>query len=152
MQLYLITIISFLIINFFLSSFLKKYTFVKFFIFVITYYTLINFINLVHLKNIDFFTFQTLFFVLILFLYGGLYRSVSVKIMIYLYYKKNSVNINSFYKNEFKQKSFNKRINILIDSDFLVKKNKHLILSKKGKKYLEKLKIVQSIYRVKFSG
>jgi len=40
----------------------------------------------------------------------------------------------------------------LIDSGFLVKKNKHLVLSKKAKKYLEKLKIVQSIYRVKFSG
>ena len=57
--------------------------------------------------------------------------------------------LNDFYKNEFKQKSFNKRVNILIDSNFLVKKNKNLILSKKGKKYLEKLKIVQSIYRVK---
>ena len=152
MQLYLITIISFLIINFFLSSFLKKYTFVKFFIFVITYYTLINFINLVYLKNIDFFTFQTLFFVLILFLYGGLYRSVSVKIMIYLYYKKISVDINRFYKNEFKQKSFNKRINILIDSDLLVKKNKHLILSKKGKKYLKIFKIIHSFYKIKYSG
>ena len=72
--------------------------------------------------------------------------------MIDLYYKKISLDINSFYKNEFKQKSFNKRVNILIDSDFLVKKKKHLILSKKGKKYLEKLKIVQSIYRVKISG
>ena len=80
-------------------NFLKKYTFVKFFIFVITYYTLINFINLIYLKNIDFFTFQTLFFVLILFLYGGLYRSVSVKIMIYLYYKKISVDISVFLKN-----------------------------------------------------
>ena len=152
MQLYLITIVSFLIINFFLSSFLKKYTFVKFFIFVITYYTLINFINLVYLKNIDFFTFQTLFFVLILFLYGGLYRSVSVKIMIYLYYKKISVDINRFYKNEFKQKSFNKRVNILIDSGFLVKKNEHLILSKKGKKYLKIFKIVHSFYKIKYSG
>ena len=72
--------------------------------------------------------------------------------MIYLYYKKISVDIKSFYKNEFKQKSFNKRVNILIDSVFLVKKNKHLVLSKKAKKYLEKLKIVQSIYRVKMSG
>ena len=152
MQLYLITIISFLIINFFLSSFLKKYTFVKFFIFVITYYTLINFINLVYLKNIDFFTFQTLFFVLILFLYGGLYRSVSVKIMIYLYYKKNSVNINSFYRNEFKQKSFNKRVKILIDNGFIIKKNKHLILSEIGKKYLKIFKIAQLVYRIKFSG
>ena len=60
MQLYLIAIISFLIINFFLSSFLKKYTFVKFFVFVITYYTLINFINLVYLKNIDFFIWWSL--------------------------------------------------------------------------------------------
>ena len=152
MQLYLITIITFLIINFLISFLLKKYTYEKFFIYVVAYFVLINFINLTYLKSIDLFTFQALFSIVILFLYSALYRSVSVKIMIYLYYKKISVDINSFYKNEFKQKSFNKRVNILIDSNFLVKKNKHLILSKKGKKYLEKLKIVQSIYRVKFSG
>ena len=152
MQIYLITIIFFLIINFIVSNILKKYTFIKFFSLVIAYYILINFINLLYLKNIDFFAFHTLFFVLILFLYGGLYRSVSVKIMIYLYYKKNNVDVHRFYKNEFKKKSFDKRINILIDAGLLLKKRKHLILSEKGKKYLEKLKIVQSIYKVKFSG
>ena len=85
MQLYLIVLITFLLINFSLSIFLNKYNFSKFFIFVISYFTLINIINLVYFKNIEFFTFQTLFFVCLLFLFVGLYSSVSVKIMIYLY-------------------------------------------------------------------
>ena len=90
--------------------------------------------------------------VLILFLYSGLYRSISVKIMICLYSKKISVNINNFYKTEFKQKSFNKRVRILIDNGFLIRKNKKLILSDRGEKYLKIFKIAQSVYKIKFSG
>ena len=152
MQLYLIVILSFLVVNFLLSIFLKKYTFFKFFVFVIVYFTLINFINLIYFKNIDFFTFQTLFFVALLFLYVGLYSSVSVKIMIYLYFKKVGVNVNSFYETEFKQKSFNKRIDNLINDGILVKKSKYIELSKRGKKYLKIFKIIHLIYRVKISG
>ena len=152
MQLYLIVILSFLVLNFLLSIFLKKYTFFKFFVFVIVYFTLINFINLIYFKNIEFFTFQTLFFVALLFLYVGLYSSVSVKIMIYLYFKKVGVNVNNFYETEFKQKSFNKRIDNLINDGLLVKKNKYLELSKRGKKYLKIFKIIHLIYRVKISG
>ena len=152
MQLYLITIITFLIINFLISFLLKKYTYEKFFIYVVAYFVLINFINLTYLKNIDLFTFQALFSIVILFLYSALYRSVSVKIMIYLYLKKASVDINHFYETEFKQKSFNKRVKILIDNGFIIKKKKHLILSEIGKKYLKIFKIAQSIYRIKFSG
>ena len=152
MQLYLIVILSFLVVNFLLSIFLKKYTFFKFFVFVIVYFTLINLINLIYFRNIDFFAFQTLFFVTLLFLYVGLYSSVSVKIMIYLYFKKVGVNVNSFYETEFKQKSFNNRINNLINNGLLVKKNKYLELSKSGKKYLKIFKIIHLIYRVKISG
>ena len=149
MQIYLITIFLFLIVNFLISILLKKYTYDKFFIYVIVYFILINFINLNYLKNIDLFTFQALFSVVILFIYSALYRSVSIKIVIYLYLKKISVDINNFYKTEFKQKSFNKRVKILIDNGYLVKKNKHLMLSERGKKYLKILKIFQSIYRIK---
>ena len=152
MQLYLIVLIIFLLINFSLSIFLNKYNFSKFFIFVISYFTLINIINLIYFKNIEFFTFQTLFFVCLLFLYVGLYSSVSVKIMIYLYSKKNGVNVNSFYENEFKRNSFNKRIDNLINDGTLVKKNKYIELSKSGKKYLKLFKIIHSIYKVKVSG
>ena len=149
MQIYLITISLFLIVNFLISILLKKYTYDKFFIYVIVYFVLINFINLIYLKNIDLFTFQALFSVVILFVYSALYRSVSIKIVIYLYLKKISVDINNFYKTEFKQKSFNKRVKILIDNGYLVKKNKHLLLSERGKKHLKILKIFQSIYRIK---
>ena len=152
MQLYLIVLIIFLLINFSLSIFLNKYNFSKFFIFVISYFTLINIINLIYFKNIEFFTFQTLFFVCLLFLYVGLYSSVSVKIMIYLYSKKTGVNVNSFYENEFKRNSFNKRIDNLINDGTLVKKNKYIELSKSGKKYLKLFKIIHSIYKVKVSG
>jgi len=152
MKLYLITILCFLVLNFLISIFSKKYTYDKFFIYVIFYFFLVNFINLIYLKNIDLFTFIALFSVFTLFLYSGLYRSISVKIMIYLYSKKISVNINNFYKMEFKQKSFNKRVGILIDNGFLIKKNKKLILSDRGKKYLKIFKIAQSVYKIKFSG
>ena len=152
MKLYLITILCFLVLNFIISVFSKKYTYDKFFIYVIFYFILVNFINLIYLKNIDLFTFIALFSVFILFLYSGLYRSISVKIMIYLYSKKISVNINNFYKIEFKQKSFSKRVRILIDNGFLIKKNKKLILSDRGKKYLKIFKIAQSVYKIKFSG
>ena len=152
MKLYLITILCFLVLNFLISVFSKKYTYDKFFIYVIFYFILVNFINLIYLKNIDLFTFIALFSVFILFLYSGLYRSISVKIMIYLYSKKISVNINNFYKTEFKQKSFNKRVRILIDNGFLIRKNKKLILSDRGKKYLKIFKIAQSVYKIKFSG
>ena len=81
-------------------------------------------------------------------LYPG--QFVSVKIIIYLYLKKTNVSINSFYKTEFKEKSFNKRVKILIDNGYLIKKNKYLTLSLKGKKYLKVLKIFQSVYKIKF--
>ena len=152
MQIYLIVLIIFLLINFSLSNFLNKYNFSKFFIFVISYFALINIINLIYFKNIEFFTFQTLFFVCLLFLYVGLYSSVSVKIMIYLYSKKAGVNVNSFYENEFKRNSFNKRIDNLINDGILVEKNKYVELSKNGKKYLKIFKIIHSIYKVKVSG
>lgn len=152
MKLYLITILCFLVLNFLISVFSKKYTYDKFFIYVIFYFILVNFINLIYLKNVDLFTFIALFSVFILFLYSGLYRSISVKIMIYLYSKKISVNINNFYKTEFKQKSFSKRVRILIDNGFLIRKNKKLILSDRGKKYLKIFKIAQSVYKIKFSG
>ena len=152
MQLYLINILFFLIANFLISITIKKYTYEKFFIYVVIYFVIVNFVNLAYLQNIDLFTFQILFSVFILFLYSGLYRSISVKIMVYLYLKKNNVNINSFYKNEFKEKSFNKRIKILTSNDFLLKRGKNLILTKRAKKYLKIFKIVQSFYKIKFSG
>ena len=141
-----------MIANFLISITIKKYTYEKFFIYVVIYFVIVNFVNLAYLQNIDLFTFQILFSVFVLFLYSGLYRSISVKIMVYLYLKKNSININSFYKNEFKEKSFNKRIKILTSNDFLLKRGKNLILTKRAKKYLKIFKIVQSFYKIKFSG
>jgi len=152
MYLYLISILFFLVTNYLVTTLIKKYTFVKFFIYVMTYFISINFINLIYLQNINFFTFQVLFSVIILFLYTGLYRAVSVKIMIYLHLKKQSISVNNFYKKEFKEKSFNKRIKILTDNGFLIKKNKNFFLSSRGKKYLEIIKIVHSIYGIKSSG
>ena len=152
MQLYLINILFFLIANFLISIAIKKYTYEKFFIYVVIYFVIVNFVNLAYLQNIDLFTFQILFSVSILFLYSGLYRSISVKIMVYLYSKKNSVNIDSFYKTEFKEKSFNKRIKILTDNGFLLKKGKNLILSKRGRKYLKIFQIMHLIYKIKSSG
>ena len=49
-------------------------------------------------------------------------------------------------------KSFNKRIKILTDNGFLIKKNKNFFLSSRGKKYLEIIKIFHSIYGIKSSG
>ena len=72
--------------------------------------------------------------------------------MIYLYSKKVGVNVNNFYETEFKQNSFNKRIDNLINDGILVKKNKYIKLSKGGKKYLKIFKIIHSIYKVKVSG
>ena len=152
MYLYLISILFFLVTNYLVTTLIKKYTFVKFFIYVMTYFISINFINLIYLQNVNFFTFQVLFSITVLFLYTGLYRAVSVKIMIYLYLKKQSISVNDFYKKEFKEKSFNKRINILIDNKLIMQKNKIFSLSSKGKKYLKIIKIIHSIYGIKSSG
>ena len=152
MYLYLISILFFLVTNYLVTTLIKKYTFVKFFIYVMTYFISINFINLIYLQNVNFFTFQVLFSITVLFLYTGLYRSISVKIMIYLYLKKQNISVNDFYKKEFKDKSFNKRINILIDNNLIMQKNKIFFLSSKGKKYLKIIKIIHSIYGIKSSG
>ena len=152
MYLYLIIILIFLIINFFISLKFKNYTYDKFFLYVVFYFFLINIINTIYLKDINLFTFGALFSVLILFLYSGLYRSVSIKIMIYLFLKQKRISINKLYKNEFKKKSFQKRVNILINNNFLVKKKKYFILSNKGKKYLKFFKIAHSLYKIKSSG
>ena len=152
MYLYLISILFFLVTNYLLTTLIKGYTFVKFFIYVMTYFISINFINLIYLQNVNFFTFQVLFSISVLFLYTGLYRAVSVKIMIYLYLKKQKISVNNFYKKEFKEKSFNKRINILIDNKLIMQKNKIFSLSSKGKKYLKIIKIIHSIYGIKSSG
>jgi len=149
---YLITTLFFLATNYLVSVLVKKHTYEKFFIYVITYFILVNFINLAYLKNINFFTFQALFSVFMLFLYAGLHRSVSVKIMIHLYLRKKSISVNAFYKNEFKEKSFDKRIKILIDNGFLSKRNKKIFLSSRGKKYLRIFGIAQSFFRIKYSG
>ena len=149
---YLISILFFLVVNYLVTISATKYTYVKFFIYVMAYFILVNFINLIYLQSINFFTFQVLFSITILFLYSGLYRAVSVKIMIYLHLKKNSISVNDFYKTEFKEKSFNKRIKILIDNGFVMKKNTIFSLSSRGKKYLKIIKIVHSIYRIKSSG
>ena len=117
-----------------------------------TYFISANFINLIYLQNVNFFTFQILFSITVLFLYTGLYRAVSVKIVIYLYLKKHNISVNDFYKKEFKEKSFNKRINILIDNNLIVQKNKIFSLSSKGNKYLKIIKIIHSIYGIKSSG
>jgi hypothetical protein len=151
-MLYILLIFVFLVINLLLSNFLKKYTYEKFFIYVFFYFVLINLVNLTYIKNINLFTYQALFSVAILFLYSGLYRSISVKIMINLYLKKASINVDNFYKNEFKKNSFDKRVKILIDNGFLKKKNKYLILSQRGKKYLKIFKTSQQMYKIKFSG
>jgi len=151
-MLYILLIFIFLVINLLLSNFLKTYTYEKFFIYIVVYFVLINLVNLAYIKNINLFTYQALFSVAILFLYSGLYRSISVKIMIHLYLKKASINVDNFYKNEFKKNSFDKRVKILVDNGFLKKKNKHLILSQRGKKYLKIFNIAQQMYKIKFSG
>ena len=149
---YLISVLFFLLINCLVTILIKKYTYEKFFIYTMIYFILVNSINLIYLESINFFTFQVLFSVTALFLYAGLHRSISVKIMLYLYLKKNNISVNNFYKTEFKEKSFNKRIKILTDNGFLIKKNKNFFLSSRGKKYLEIIKIVHSIYGIKSSG
>ena len=93
MYIYLFAILFFLIINFLISKLLKKYTYEKFFIYVIIYFILINTFNLIFLKDINLFKFEAVFSVLILFMYSGLYRSISVKIIVYLLLKKNWGNI-----------------------------------------------------------
>ena len=60
--------------------------------------------------------------------------------------------MNNFYKAEFKRKSFDKRIKLLIEENFLVKKNKDFFLTSRGKRYLNIFKIAQSIYKIKSSG
>ena len=152
MYFYSISPLLFFLLNYLISNLIKKYTFEKFFIYVIIYFVFINIINLIYIKNIDFFAFSTLFSVSVLFLYSALYRSVSIKVMIYLYFKKSAVNVNNFYKNEFSQKSFNKRVKILIDNDFLINKNQRFMLSIRGKKYLKIFQIIHLIYRIKSSG
>ena len=152
MHFYLITPLLFLILNNLVSKLVKKYTFEKFFTYVILYFIFINMVNLIYLKSIYFFVFLTFFSVAILFLYSSLYRSVSIKVMIYLYFKKSAVNINNFYKNEFSKKSFDKRVKILIDNGFLIKKNKNFMLTIRGKKYLKMFQIIHSIYKIKSSG
>lgn len=152
MYLYILSIISFLLINYYLSILIKKYTYEKFLIYVIAFYIFINSINLIYIQNINFFIFFSLFCVVILFLYSALYRSVSIRIMIYLFFKKSSVNINNFYKTNFIEKSFNKRIKILTNNKFLVKKKRYFYLSSRGKKFLGITKIIQSIYKIDFNG
>ena len=93
-----------------------------------------------------------MFCVVILFLYSALYRSVSIRIMIYLFFKKSSVNVNNFYKTNFIEKSFNKRIKILTNNKFLVKKKRYFSLSSRGKKFLGMIKNIQSIYKIDFNG
>ena len=131
---------------------IKKYTYEKFFIYVIFIFIIINPINLIYLKNVNYFIFYSLFFVVILFLYSALYRSVSIRIMIYLVFKKSNTNVNYFYKTNFLKRSFYKRIQILVNNAFLIKEKRTFSLTTKGKKYLRILKIIQSIYKIKIHG
>jgi len=149
---YIISILVFLFINFLLSVTIKKYTFENFFLYVILYFFVINIINYFYIGSINFFSFLCLFLASALFLYAGLYRSVSVKVMIYLYFKNKNVSVNKYYNKEFINSSFNKRIKILIKDGILIKKKQNIKLSNRGLKYLRIFKNIQSFYKIKFSG
>ena len=152
MYLYLSSIIIFILANYIVISLVKEHNFKNFFVFTIVFFIFSNIINIYLFKEDLYFSLSVLFSSSTLFLYAGLYRSVSVKIMILLFKKKKSISIENLYKTEFQKNSFDKRVQVLIEDDILQKKGKNFYLTKIGKKYLRILKLIQSIYKIKASG
>ena len=152
MYLYLSSIIIFILANYVVTSLVKEHNFKIFLIFTIVFFVFSNIINVYLFKEDLYFSLSILFSSSTLFLYAGLYRSVSVKIMILLFKKKKSISIKNLYKTEFQKNSFDKRVQVLIEDDILQKKGKNFYLTKIGKKYLRILKLIQSIYKIKASG
>lgn len=104
----------------------------------------INIPNIIHIFNTNF----TLT-ILVFFIYAGLLKSISVKILLDI--KNKNYNFQKYYE-KFKYESFLPRVKILIDNKYLIKKKNNLYVTNKIYFVKKCFKIIHKLFLVRFSG
>lgn len=112
---------------------------------------------LVFKQSINFFYYTSLYLFFSMsyfFFFGGVYKSISVRILIELLNAHgNSLNKNIIYKDFVIQDSYKSRLNNLEKNKFITSNKKgDLTLTAKGMILVKLLNFVQKIYKIKFKG
>ena len=87
--------------------------------------------------------------IFVLFLYAGLLKSISVKILLDI--KKDKFSFSKYYK-KFRIQSFIPRVNALTENKIIIRKGRNFLVTKKALKIKKYLRVVQNLLSVKFSG
>ena len=108
-------------------------------------------------QKVDFWGYSSIFFagvMAILFIFGGLYKSISARILCDLLDSKNrELLISDIFERYLLEESFRSRLEILVESKVLKQdKNGVFKLSRKGKKLYYVVSFFQYLYGVKDSG
>jgi predicted transcriptional regulator len=89
-----------------------------------------------------------------LFFWGGLYKSISVRILCDLISESGGfLSVEHIYKKYLLTDSFKGRLEILLDSNLLLLRNDATYqLTLKGRKFVQRVRILQKIYKINASG
>ena len=89
-----------------------------------------------------------------LFFWGGLYKSISARIMCDLYRRPDkSLSVDYIYEKYLLTESFKGRLEMLIESDLLARDEKDAYsLTPKGQRFVGRVGFLQRMYKINFSG
>jgi predicted transcriptional regulator len=89
-----------------------------------------------------------------LFFWGGLYKSISVRILCDLNSKnEKSLSVNYIYEKYLLTESFKGRLEILVTNNLLtLEKDSTYRLTNKGRAFVQRVGLLQKIYKINFSG
>lgn len=146
--------ILYLLLTVFFLRLTNKISPIKIMIFsILPAYCIVFFIG----QEVEFWGYSSIFFsgvIIILFVFGGLYKSISVRILCDLLESKSrGLLIEKIFEKYLLEESFRGRLDILVKSEVLERNNNDIyILSKKGKKLYYFVSFFQYLYGVKNSG
>ena len=126
-------------INFINQFLINIILFILFHIFILNFY-----LFKIELFFLDLFNLTFIFFI-----YAGLQKSISIKMIVDINNKK--FNFENYYK-IFKSESFDKRVENLVKDKFIIENKKKFYISKKAKRIKKILIFIQNIYGIKNSG
>lgn len=89
-----------------------------------------------------------------LFFWGGLYKSISARIICDLYSSpEKCLSVDNIYEQYLLKESFKGRLEMLLDNKYLVKDDDNTyLLTAKGENFAARVKFIQLIYKINFSG
>ena len=151
LKFYFFYVFIIVILNYFISFLYKKYDFIHFFVLNILIF--FSTFVLIHIekKIADSFSLIFLINVIILFLYAGLKKSISFKLL-YDLSKLNKIDKKIYFIKNYYNNSFFSRIRNLTSNSYLeINKNKYYY-TKKNLFLINLIKYLRKIYKIGFNG